>query len=45
VGFPGSGLVRDSRGNLYGTAYGGITGGICNLGGCGVVFKLAPAQQ
>ena len=44
---PEGGLVRDSAGNLYGTT---ITGGYrtsraCQLGGCGVVFKLNPAGQ
>ncbi len=38
--YPEFGLIRDSAGNLYGTAFGG--GGLsCNAGyGCGVVFKL-----
>jgi uncharacterized repeat protein (TIGR03803 family) len=37
---PVSSLVRDAKGNLYGTAeYGGIP---CHgIGGCGVVFKLS----
>jgi len=39
---PGSTLIRDAAGNLYGTAaYGGqLTGSRCSLFGCGVVFKL-----
>ncbi len=38
---PSSGLVRDSAGNLYGTAPRG--GNIaCVASGCGVVFKLTP---
>jgi len=37
---PYAGLISDSAGNLYGTAYNGGTGA-CNSG-CGVVFKLAP---
>jgi len=37
---PVAGLVRDSAGNLYGTAtFGGDP--LCS-GGCGVVFKIAP---
>ena len=42
---PVAGLVRDAAGNLYGTAYfgGDLTGSFCSaLGGCGVVFKIAP---
>jgi uncharacterized repeat protein (TIGR03803 family) len=40
-GSPWSGLVRDARGNLYGTtSQGGSTG--CEGSGCGVVFKLTP---
>ena len=35
--FPNSGVIRDSAGNLYGTAVGGGTTG------CGVVFKLNAA--
>jgi uncharacterized repeat protein (TIGR03803 family) len=35
-GFPSAGLVRDNKGNLYGTAGGGGTGG------SGTVFKLTP---
>ena len=34
---PGSGVVRDSAGNLYGTT--GFGGGNCD---CGVVYRLAP---
>jgi uncharacterized repeat protein (TIGR03803 family) len=39
---PSAGLLRDKKGNLYGTTgYGGGTG--CENGfGCGTVFKLAP---
>ncbi len=36
-GGPSSGLVRDSNGNLYGTA---TSGGNCR--GCGLVFKVDP---
>jgi uncharacterized repeat protein (TIGR03803 family) len=42
-GFPITGLVRDSAGNLYGTSVGG---GDLNCqpkyGGCGTLFKIAP---
>jgi uncharacterized repeat protein (TIGR03803 family) len=38
---PMDGLVRDSKGNLYGTtAYGGNAGGVCGTDGCGTVFEL-----
>jgi uncharacterized repeat protein (TIGR03803 family) len=37
---PTGGLVRDRRGNLYGTT--GTGGTACNQDGCGTVFKLAP---
>jgi uncharacterized repeat protein (TIGR03803 family) len=43
-GTPQAGLIRDSAGNLYGTAErGGTFGGMCGTGvgrGCGVVYKL-----
>ena len=44
-GFPGVGVIRDSAGNLYGTASrGGDTG--CNSGqGCGNVYKLDSAGR
>src|SRR4029077_2621013 len=39
---PYTGVLFDGAGNLYGTTfYGG--GAACNAGGCGVVFKRAPA--
>jgi len=42
---PQNGVVFDSVGNMYGAAFQGGTAG-CNKGvqgGCGVIFKLAPA--
>jgi uncharacterized repeat protein (TIGR03803 family) len=41
---PLASLVRDAAGNLYGTAYfDGDSGPLCSVvGGCGVVFKIAP---
>jgi uncharacterized repeat protein (TIGR03803 family) len=36
---PQAGLIRDSAGNLYGTASGGGSSAACT-NGCGVVFKL-----
>ena len=38
-------LVRDSRGNLYGTTIFGGTSRNCNGRGCGTVFKLDTAGQ
>jgi uncharacterized repeat protein (TIGR03803 family) len=40
-GVPVAGLIFDQAGNLYGTT---LEGGVSNscVGGCGVVFKLAP---
>jgi uncharacterized repeat protein (TIGR03803 family) len=40
---PNGGLVLDSKGEIYGTTYGGGNeGGECGSLGCGTVFKLAP---
>jgi uncharacterized repeat protein (TIGR03803 family) len=39
--YPGSDLIADSAGNLYGTTVLGGSGG-CDGSGCGTVFKLAP---
>jgi uncharacterized repeat protein (TIGR03803 family) len=40
---PYAGLVRDSAGDLYGTAFAGGSGGSgCSEFGCGVVFKIDP---
>jgi uncharacterized repeat protein (TIGR03803 family) len=42
-GNPFSGVIADSRGNLYGTT---SDGGLTNCtGGCGVVYKLDPSGQ
>jgi len=41
--FPRAGLVRDTKGNFYGTTQqGGYSSGSCSNGGCGTVFKLTP---
>lgn len=43
--FPEAGLIRDSKGNLYGTtSYGGGTSSSCLVygPGCGVVFEVTP---
>jgi uncharacterized repeat protein (TIGR03803 family) len=37
---PYAGLVRDGKGNLYGTTYSGGAG--CHSFGCGTVFKVTP---
>lgn len=44
---PFGGLIRDAAGNLYGTTlHGGIDPlGICNLDGCGIVFKVDTAGK
>jgi len=46
-GFPFTGVTLDAQGNLYGVAEGGgDTSVTCNGNpGCGVVFKLTPAQS
>jgi hypothetical protein len=42
---PSAGLVRDAKGNLYGTAtYGGPGNAACGSG-CGTVFELSPPSQ
>ena len=40
---PIAGLVMDSAGNFYGTTISGAKGNSCG-GGCGTLFKLAPAS-
>jgi uncharacterized repeat protein (TIGR03803 family) len=43
---PGSGLLFDPAGNLYGTTIaGGIHTGCYYFAGCGVVYKLTPEQD
>lgn len=39
---PLAGLVRDSNGNLYGTASDGGNAPSCENAGCGVVYEIAP---
>lgn len=39
---PGSALVRDGNGNLYGTAFQGGHAGCNNRAGCGTVFRVRP---
>jgi len=39
---PEAGVIRDSAGNLYGTASLGGDVPDCQVGGCGVVFKITP---
>jgi len=44
--FPGSGLIVDTSGNLYGTTgSGGSTAGCGLYGGCGTVFELSPSSD
>ena len=42
---PRSGLIRDAKGNLYGTtSFGPVNSSVqCNAATCGVVFKLTPS--
>ncbi len=43
---PGSGVIFDSAGNLYGvTIYGGYTKSACPTLGCGIVYKLSPTSS
>jgi uncharacterized repeat protein (TIGR03803 family) len=45
---PGSGLVLDSKGNLYGVTYLGGSGGCAVAGvvlGCGIAFELKPQSN
>jgi len=45
-GFPGAGLLRDAKGNLYGTTEGGGYAPNCDyFYGCGVVFKMTPSLK
>jgi uncharacterized repeat protein (TIGR03803 family) len=40
--FPWGGVILDTKGNLYGTAYEGGDLSACEGQGCGTVFELAP---
>jgi uncharacterized repeat protein (TIGR03803 family) len=41
--YPNAALIRDTKGNLYGTAaYGGVKAGPCSPNGCGVVYRIKP---
>jgi uncharacterized repeat protein (TIGR03803 family) len=42
-GFPGGGVIVDSKGNIYGTTAEGGTGS-CD-GGCGTVYKFSPSGK
>jgi uncharacterized repeat protein (TIGR03803 family) len=43
---PMSGVIFDSAGNLYGTAFsGGNSGALCSSSGCGTVFELSPGTN
>lgn len=42
---PQAGLVRDSRGNLYGTTFTGALPNCKAQGGCGTVFRLSPGSN
>jgi uncharacterized repeat protein (TIGR03803 family) len=43
---PDSRLIRDAKGNLYGTTFvGGNTSGNCGQPGCGVVFEVSAAGK
>jgi hypothetical protein len=43
---PNGGLVLDSKGNVYGTTFGGGNeSGECSSGGCGTAFELKPPIQ
>ena len=42
-GFPGGGVIVDSKGNIYGTTSEGGTGS-CD-GGCGTVYKFSPSGK
>jgi len=43
---PNGGLIFDSKGNVYGTTYGGGNeSGPCGQGGCGTVFELKPPTR
>jgi hypothetical protein len=39
---PGSGLIFDKAGNVYGTTHDGGTGTACSFYGCGTVYEVSP---
>ena len=41
---PYGGVIRDAKGNLYGTAFQGAGEG-CNTTGCGTIYELTPAGK
>lgn len=44
--WPNAGLIRDGKGNLYGTTYlGGSGSGTCFNTGCGTVYKIDPTGK
>ena len=43
--YPGSVLLLDEAGNLYGTTEGGGSSSGCGSEGCGVVFELSPQSR
>lgn len=42
---PGAGVIRDEKGNLYGTTNFGGQNNLCPPYGCGTVFKLDPLNK
>jgi len=45
-GNPTAGVIRDTKGNLYGsTGYGGSQGSSCSISGCGVIYEISPEGQ
>lgn len=44
-GIPGTSLIQDTKGNLYGTALAGGNLAFCANLGCGTVFKITSASS